>query len=60
MNIIKQQTIFCNQCGSKFQEDDMAFYQETGLCQYCHCELYKYKDFVHQLQQIKTIKQQTK
>lgn len=60
MNIIKQQTVFCNQCGNNFQEDDIMFYQETGLCQYCHCELYKHKDFVHQLQQIKTIKQQTK
>lgn len=57
MNIVKQQTIFCNQCGSNFQKDDIAFYWETGLCQHCHCELYKYKDFVHQLQQIKTIKQ---
>lgn len=55
-----KQVIHCIKCNSKFQEDDMVFYQETGLCQYCHCELYKYKDFVHQLQQIKTIKQQTK
>ena len=26
----------CVECGAVFEDDDLAFTYETGLCQYCH------------------------
>lgn len=26
----------CLHCNAKFEEDDIAYMLETGLCQYCH------------------------
>lgn len=28
--------IACPECGAIFEEDDVAYTYETGLCQYCH------------------------
>lgn len=28
--------IACPECGSVFEDDDVAYTYETGLCQYCH------------------------
>ena len=28
--------VACVECGAVFDDDDLAFTHETGLCQYCH------------------------
>lgn len=28
--------IACPECGAVFEDDDIAYTHETGLCQYCH------------------------
>ena len=29
-------TLACVECGAPFDDDDLAFSHETGLCQYCY------------------------
>ena len=31
-----ERNIACPECGSIFEEDDLAYAHYTGLCQYCH------------------------
>lgn len=31
----------CKHCNAEFEEDDFAYALETGLCQYCHKEIYQ-------------------
>lgn len=32
--------IRCGVCGATYEDDDKAFLQETGMCQYCHSNVY--------------------
>ena len=32
--------IKCGMCGAHYEDDDKAFLQETGTCQYCHSRVY--------------------
>lgn len=32
--------IRCGVCGAEYEDDDKAFLQETGMCQYCHSNVY--------------------
>lgn len=29
----------CPHCNATFEDDDFAYLQETGLCQYCHKDI---------------------
>lgn len=31
--------IACIKCGAVFEDDDLAYAHETGLCQYCHAKI---------------------
>lgn len=32
--------IRCGVCGAEYEDDDKAYLQETGMCQYCHSRVY--------------------
>lgn len=35
-HIRREQKVACVECGSTFENDDLAFVAETGECPYCH------------------------